>query len=163
MNFNKSKYQTKINYEQYQGLISDVDKLNNMQFDPAVFTVLEDNSGIFVSSIAQAEVEEIPEEFTITEITGDSVTIAGGVYTIGETDFTIADKTFTITNNCILGIEYTFSEQSIDLINFGSTYAQDTDHIRKRLYEITYASNTASIETKCNHVIHPANWSNYGV
>ena len=146
-----------IDFTTFSQNAKDVQKLNNLQFDPTVFIVYEDPSGIYVSTWAGSDLVATPTEFEIKTIAGYTVTIYGGIFTIGKTDFTIADTPLTITTDCTIGIEYTFGGGAA-IVNFGSSYAQDDDHIRVRLYALKYGTGGAEVVKKCKHVIFPGEW-----
>ena len=116
-----------INFSQYREMANDVNRNNNINFDTLSFNVIKDNSGTYVSALISPEVVEVPTEFEIKTIAGYTVTIYGGIFTIGKTDFTIADTPLTITTDCTIGIEYTFGGGAA-IVNFGSSYAQDDTH-----------------------------------
>lgn len=48
----------KIAFDQYEQVVKDVSKLNNIQFDPTVFSVINDGTGYYVTIDIQPEVTE---------------------------------------------------------------------------------------------------------
>lgn len=106
-----------------------------------------------------------PEEFGIKAINANVVSIYGGTYTYCFTDYNATDTDFAITSDCIIGTEYSIPNKTFSIVNFGSTFVSDADHIRRKLWYLKFTppvtedgTGTVSVSKKCNHMVYPANW-----
>lgn len=133
----------KINFDQYVNQYTDVQKLKNLHFDPAVFYVMDDPTGTYVSTLPSTEVAVTPEDFGIKSVTGLTVTIYGGSIVIGSQEYTCGETNVTIaTETSFIGWQYSYVNKVLTIVDFGSSVTYDPLYIRNPLYE--YEMNETS-------------------
>lgn len=107
-------------------------------------------------------------EFGIKEISGATVTIFGGSIYVGETEVTAGDTPLTLNTDSFVGWEYSFGGGLV-IKSFGSTFAQDSGYIRRKLYFFSYTAPVAPAEIGSIALVrgcpfaevYPANWGRY--
>lgn len=81
--------------------------------------------------------EVIPEDFSISSIVAGTVNMRGGSIWVGLVEYAAVDTALAISvSPSWLGWEYSFAAPALTLVNFGSTFAQDDDHIRAALWQV---------------------------
>jgi len=149
-----------INFSQYYQMANDINRCNNIYFDPLSFNVIKDTSGTYVSVQPSAtEQTTYPTDFAIHQIVDNHVYVYGGSIFIGDAETTCNETYITLTEEVnIIGTEYSYGGGTFIIKNFGSTFVSDSAYIRKKLYTIGYVDGTVTITRVHNPQIYPANW-----
>lgn len=156
----------KLDFNAFKNQSEAVRKHDNLRFNPFDFYVMSNNTGEYVS-LQNKEAKKVTSDFEISniEVTDDNliIQIYGGTILIGITEITCADTILTLTTQkSYVGWEYSYSAETLSLVNFGSTLAYDDNYIRKCLYlfEKSTGSNTPELKRiKYNSQVYPANFS----
>jgi len=164
------KTDSKLDFSQYRQMYSDVRRIDNINFDPTVFYVIDDQSGMYVSLIVP-EVEEMIEDWQViriakTETEGTSnLWMRGGTLLVGSVIHTLADMIYPDnplildTELCIIGVEYSFADKTFVHKNFGSTMSFDPNYIRQAFWELTSTDGGVHNITRRRHdLLFPANF-----
>lgn len=140
-------------------------KLNNINFDPQIFTVYQDPNSIFIT-LNQPKENVVPEEFTIFSILSTTVQVYGGNLVIGYTNYIIPSAELVInTEKTVIGWEYSYANNTGVIKDFGTPpLVYDMAYMRKPLYEITLTGSVSAnnqysvISKKYDTQVFPANF-----
>jgi hypothetical protein len=164
MNRRPSRGDFSQNLEIVRQQYDDVRRLNNIQFDPTKFHVIQDSTGLYISLQPTFDIPVTKEEFVEKQISGTDVTIYGGKIVIGKTPYTCGETTVSLNTDSYVGWEFDWAAKTLSIVNFGSTMVYDDAFLRKELYYYTYTPASGSIaayvtrERKCNVEYFPGNF-----
>ena len=154
MNIAPKKSDSKINIDTYRQMYSAIER-SRIKFDPQLFNVIEGTNGTFVSMVPTSDLS-IPEEFGIREITSNTITVYGGIISIGDDEkYTASETTITVTASSYIGWEIDVAGNSISIVNFGASRPiQSTGYHRKSLWYATATGSaiTLSVDTHKSEV-----------
>jgi hypothetical protein len=166
------KTDRKLDFTQYRQMYSDVRRMDNINFDPTVFYVIEDTNGMYVS-LTIPEVDEIPYDWQVLQVSAtdpvvegtSNLWMRGGTLLVGSVIHTLADMIYPNTPLildtalCIVGYEYSFADKTFIHKNFGSTMSFDPNFIRQAFWELTSVDGGVHNITRRRHdILFPANF-----
>lgn len=117
----------------------------------------------------ESKVIQIPSDFGIKSIVGQTVTLYSGRIWIGKDEMAAAETPLTLNTDSYVGWEHPYGGSGLTIKSFGSTFNQDDGYLRKVLYHFAYTAPVAPatvgsirLDRGCAlSEAYPANWGKY--